>query len=249
MTVTNGQSGTSIDEIAEGIYRIHTPVDIPGGGGFSFNQYLVVDDEPLLFHTGLRRIFPYVQEAVASVLPIERLRYIGFSHFESDECGALNQFLAAAPRAEPLCGKIAAMVSVNDFADRPARVLADGEALSLGRHRVRWFDTPHLPHAWECGFLHEEATSTLLCGDLFTQPGKDNPPVTEADILGPSEALRSHLDYYAHAANTRALFERLAQTRPTTLACMHGSAWRGDGAALLRALADCVAENRAARAA
>ncbi|HLI10564.1 MAG TPA: MBL fold metallo-hydrolase [Alphaproteobacteria bacterium] len=239
MTATHTSSETSIDEIAEGIYRINTPVDIPGGG-FSFNQYLILDEAPLLFHTGLRRLFPQVSAAVARVMPVERLRYIGLSHFEADECGALNQFLAAAPQAEPLCGGLAARISVNDFADRPARTLEDGEALSLGKRRLRWLDTPHLPHAWECGFLSEETTATLLCGDLFTQPGKRTPPLTEGDILGPSEAFRGRLDYYAHAANTRTLLERLAATRPRTLACMHGSAWRGDGAALLRALADRI---------
>jgi glyoxylase-like metal-dependent hydrolase (beta-lactamase superfamily II) len=132
------------------------------------------------------------------------------------------------------------MTSVEDFADRPPRVLADGEALSLGTHSVQWFDTPHLPHAWECGFLMEQHTRTLLCGDLFTQGGADLPPLTESDILGPSEAMRAGLDYYAHAKNSRAMLERLAAVQPTTLACMHGSAWRGDGARLLRALADAL---------
>jgi flavorubredoxin len=229
-----------IDEIADDIYRISVPIDIPGAGGFSFNQYLIVDEAPLLFHTGLRRTFPLVRDAIARVMPPERLRYIGFSHFESDECGALNQFLAIAPHAEPLCGNIAAMVSVNDYADRPPRVISDGETIALGRHAVRWFDTPHLPHAWECGFLFETTTATLLCGDLFTQGGSDNPPLTERDILGPSEAFRKPLDYFAHAPDTRAMLSRLAATRPTTLACMHGSAWRGDGSALLLALADRV---------
>ena len=159
-------------------------------GGFSFNQYLVVDEEPLLFHTGPRRMFPLVREAVAAVLPVERLRHVGFSHFEADECGSLNEFLAVAPQASPLCGRIAAMVSVDDVADRPARALADGERLVLGRHTVRWLDAPHVPHAWECGFLFEERTRTLLCGDLFTQPGAEHQPLTSGDILGQSEAMR-----------------------------------------------------------
>ena len=204
---------TSIDEIADGIYRIFTPIDIPGAGGFSFNQYLIADDEPLLFHTGLRRLFPQICEAVARVMPVERLRWLALSHFEADECGALNQFLAAAPRAEPLCGRIAAMVSVGDYADRAPRALDDGESVLLGRHEVRWLDTPHLPHAWECGFLMESATGTLLCGDLFTQGGSDHPPLIESDILGPSEAFRRQLDYFAHARNTRAMLERLATLR------------------------------------
>ena len=201
-------------------------------------KILIVDDEPLLFHTGPRKMFPLVREAVVSVLPVERLRYIAFSHVEADECGSLNEWLAAAPDSVPLCGNVAAMVSIRDLADREPRALADGELLSLGKHSVRWFDTPHLPHAWECGFLMEEQTSTLLCGDLFTQGGSDLPPVTESDILVPSEAFRKQMDYFSHTKNARAMLEKLASTNPTTLACMHGSAWRGNGAKLLRALAD-----------
>jgi len=215
--ITNPQSGTNVHEIASGIYRINTPVSIPGGPDrFNFNQYLVVDEEPLLFHTGPRKMFPLVREAIAQVMPVERLRYIGLSHYEADECGAMNDFLAAAPKAVPLCGRIAALVSVNDAADRPARALADGETLSLGKHKMRWFDTPHMPHAWECGLMMDTHTRTFFCGDLFTQGGAGDPPVTESDILAPSEAFRSHMDYYAHAPNTRALLERLAATRPTT---------------------------------
>jgi flavorubredoxin len=240
MTITNMQSGTNVHEVAEGIYRINTPVVIEGAGGFSFNQYLIVDDEPLLFHTGPRKMFPLVREAVTSVLPVERLRYIAFSHVESDECGSLNEWLAVAQQSSPLCGTVAALVSMNDLADRPPRALADGERLSLGKHAVRWFDTPHLPHAWECGFLMEERTSTLLCGDLFTQGGADLPPITESDILGPSEAFRHQMDYFSHTKNARGMLDRLASTSPTTLACMHGSVWRGDGAKLLRALADAL---------
>jgi flavorubredoxin len=239
MVITNSQSGTNVHEIADRIYRINTPVVIEGGpGGFSFNQYLIVDDEPLIFHTGPRKMFPLIREAVASVMPVAELRYVAFSHVEADECGSLNEWLAVAPRSMPLCGTVAALVSINDLADRPARALADGERLSLGKHSVQWFDTPHLPHAWECGFLMEERTTTLLCGDLFTQGGADHPPVTESDILGPSEAFRHTMDYYSHTKNGREMLERLASTEPTTLACMHGSAWRGDGARLLRALAN-----------
>jgi flavorubredoxin len=233
--ITNKQSGTNLNEIAPGIYRINTPVETPGGP-FNFNQYLVADDQPLLFHSGPRRMFPLVREAIERVLPLERLRYVGLSHFEADECGALNQFLAAAPHAEPVCSQVAAMVSVNDYADRPARALADGETLDLGRHRLRWLDTPHMPHAWECGLMIDDATRTFFCGDLFTQGGKGEVALTEDDILGPSEAFRAPLDYFAHAPDTGATLERLAALKPETLACMHGSAWRGDGAALLRAL-------------
>jgi flavorubredoxin len=242
MSVTSRQTGTNVYEVAEGIFRINTPVEIPGGGGFSFNQYLVVDDEPLLFHTGPRKLFPLVREAVATILPPERLRYIGLSHVEADECGSLNEWLAAAPQSVPLCGRIAAMVSVEDLADRAPRALADGELLHIGAHLLRWHDTPHLPHAWECGLLMEESTGTLLCGDLFTQAGADLPAMSESDILGPSEDFRRSMDYFSHSTQAPALLERLASTRPTTLACMHGSAWRGDGAALLRALAESLVE-------
>jgi len=241
--VTNPHSGTNIQEIADGIYRINTPVDLPGGpGAFSFNQYLVVDDAPLLFHTGQRGLFPLTSEAVNAILPLEKLRYIGLSHFEADECGALNQFLVAAPNAVPVCGQVAAMVSINDFADRAPRALADGENLELGRHQVRWFDTPHVPHSWECGLMMDMTTRTFFCGDLFTQGGRGETALTSNDILGPSEAFRAPLDYFAHAPHTGALLERLAQENPATLACMHGSAWRGDGAGLLRALAGSLGE-------
>jgi flavorubredoxin len=233
MIVTNSESGTNLYEIADGIYRISTPVP-----NFSFNQYLIVDEAPLLFHTGLRKMFPLVREAVAKVMPVEDLRYVAFSHVEADECGSLNEWLAAAPNSVPVCSTVAAMVSIEDMADRPPKALADGESLSLGKHSVRWFDTPHLPHAWECGYLMEDATKTLLCGDLFTQGGADLPPVTESDILEPSEAFRQQTNYYASASNVRQMLERLASEEPKALACMHGSAWRGDAAGLLRALAD-----------
>jgi len=234
--ITNTQSGTNIQEVADGIFRINTPVAIPGAAGFSFNQYLLVDDAPLLFHTGQRKLFPLVSEAIRAVMPLEKLRYLGLSHFEADECGALNEFLAVAPQAAPLCGKLAAMVSINDFADRAAHALADGEDLSLGRHTLRWFDTPHMPHSWECGLAMDITSGTFFCGDLFTQGGAGATALTEADILGPSEAFRAPMDYFAHAPKTTEILERLAREKPTTLACMHGSAWRGDGAQLLREL-------------
>jgi flavorubredoxin len=243
--ITNKQQGTNIHEIAEGIFRINTPIPIPGGpGAFSFNQYLIVDDAPMLFHTGLRKLFPLVCEAVAAVMPVERLKYIGLSHFEADECGALNDFLAVDPQAAPVCSRIAAMVSIQDFADRAPRALADGEELALGRHTVRWFDTPHMPHAWECGLMMDVHTRTFFCGDLFTQGGTGETALTESDILGPSEAFRSPMDYFAHAPQTSAMLERLAREEPTTLACMHGSAWRGDGARLLRELSAALARTQ-----
>jgi len=247
--ITNHQSGTRIDEIATGIYRINTPLALPGEVGFSFNQYLIVDEAPMLFHSGMRRLFPLVSEAIRAVMPVERLRYVGLSHFEADECGALNEFLAAAPNAVPVCGQVAALVSVNDYANRAPRVLADGELLALGRHTMKWFDTPHVPHAWECGLMLDTASRTFFCGDLFTQGGAGDDALTEADILGPSEAFRKPMDYFAHAPSTRTQLERLAREAPTTLACMHGSAWRGDGAQLLRELAAALEQSQPARAA
>jgi flavorubredoxin len=241
MAVTNRQSGTNVEEIAAGLYRINTPVDL--AGGFSFNQYLIVDEQPLLFHTGLRKMFPLVREAVETVIPARTLRYIAFSHVEADECGSLNDWLAAAPQAVPLCSQVAALVSINDIADRPARTLADGETLSLGRHTVKWLDTPHLPHGWETGYLYETHTRTLLCGDLFTQGGKGQPAVTEADILEPSEGFRHAMDYFSHSTQASELLEKLAKEQPAVLACMHGSAWRGDGAALLRKLSRKLMEH------
>jgi len=237
--ISNQQSSTRIDEIASGIYRISTPVPpeaIPGG--FTFNQYLIVDDAPLLYHTGPRKMFPLVQEAINSVIPVSTLRYIGFSHYEADECGSLNNFLEIAPTAEPLCSGIAKMVSIDDIALRPARALSDGEELSLGSHIIQWIDTPHLPHGWECGHLFESTTKTLFCGDLFTQGGHEHEPLTTQDILSPSEMMRGALDYFSQTKQVHELVEKLARTAPTVLACMHGAAWTGDGAALLRQLAD-----------
>lgn len=236
MAVTNIQSGTNVQEIADNIFRINTPVNI--AGGFSFNQYLIVDDAPLLFHTGPHKLFPLVQEAVESVIAVNTLRYIGFSHYEADECGSLNEWLAAAPQAVPVCSKVAAMVSVNDVALREAHALADGESIALGRHRVKWLDTPHLPHGWETGYLMEDSTKTLLCGDLFTQPGLGETALTEDDILEPSEGFRQAMDYFSHSRHAPALIERLAAESPTTLACMHGSAWKGNGTQLLRSLGE-----------
>ena len=247
--ITNASSGTNVHQIAPALYRINTPVALPGGMGFNFNQYLVDDDEPLLFHTGPKRMFPHVAEAIGKVLPLERLRYVAFSHFEADECGSLNDFLAAAPAAVAVCSQVAAMVSVNDVATRPPRALADGEVLRTGHHAFKWLDAPHVPHAWENGFMMELTTRTMLCGDLFTQGGSGKVALTEGDILGPSEAFRAPMDYYAHAPQTAATLEKLAREQPRTLAVMHGSAWRGDGASLLRALAKTLARPAMAAAA
>ena len=243
MSTTSTATGTRVDEIADGIYRISTKSEVVPGG-FTFNQFLIRDDEPLLFHTGLRGSFSVVKEAIGKVMPIEKLRYVAFSHVEADECGALNQFLAVAPQAVPVCSRTAAMVSVNDLADRPPRALADGETLRLGRHVVQWHDTPHLPHSWESGLMTETTTATFLCGDILTHPGADVPPVTESDILGPSEGLRAAMNYYSQASDAAVMLRRLAQLKPRTLALMHGSSWKGDGAKLLEALADRLSQGK-----
>jgi len=234
----------TVDEIAPDIYRVSTsvpPAVVPGG--FTFNQFLVVADEPLLFHTGLRRMFPAVREAVAHVLgDPARLRWVAFSHVEADECGSLNDWLAVAPQAQPVCSQVAAMTSVGDLADRPPRALADGEELALGGGKqVRWLDAPHLPHNWECGYLFEASTRTLLCGDLFTHGGADLPPLTESEVLGPAEAMRLAMpSSVAVEHHARAILDKLASTEPRTLALMHGSSFHGDGGKLLRALGDAL---------
>lgn len=239
---TNAISNTRIDEVGDGLFRIHTPVPptvVPGG--FSFNQYLLVDDQPLLFHTGPKHMHALVAEAIARVMPVSSLRYVAFSHHESDEDGSVNEFLAAAPRAQALSGRIYAMIN-GDLTTRPPLALSDGETLSLGRRRVTWLDAPHLPHAWECGFLFEETDATLFSSDLFTQPGSEHPALTEADLLEPTEAFRRQLDYASHSSAAPGHLERLAALNPKTLACMHGAAWTGDGSRLLKSLAEAWRE-------
>jgi flavorubredoxin len=232
-----------VDEIARGVYRISTPLDVIPGG-FTFNSYLVDDDEPVLFHTGYRRLFSATLDAVRAVLDPARLRWIGGSHFESDEFGALNDLLAAAPSASAFGSEIGVLTSLTDFASRPARALADGEDFSIGSRRLQWIYTPHVPHGWDCGVLFDQSTGTLFCGDLFTQPGAGLPPVTESEILTASEGMRGMLDYYAHAASTSPILSRLAGLKPSLLACQHGSAYRGDAAALLRELAASLSAPR-----
>ena len=240
MGIVNTESNTRVDEIADRIYRISTPVSVIPGG-FTFNQFLIVDEAPLLFHTGLRKLFPLVRQAVGHVLgDAARLRYVSFSHFEADECGSLNDWLALAPRAEAVCSTTAVMVSVNDVADRPPRALADGEELSLGSRSVRWLDTPHLPHGWESGLMFETGTRTLLCGDLFTAGGADVPPLSSSDVLGPALAMEAAVPYLVHGPHVRPLLEKLARTEPRVLGLMHGSSFQGDGGRALRALADAV---------
>jgi len=236
--ITNIQSGTSIDEIAEGIYRINTPVP-PAvmEGGFSFNQYLVVDDEPLIFHTGPRALFPLVSEAIASVLPVSTLRYISFSHVESDECGAMNEFLAAAPHAQVAHGALGCMVSIDDQADRAPRPLAPDEVLDLGSKRVRNIDSPHVPHGWDAHSIYEETTNTMFCGDLMSQVGQ-GPAITGDDLLEAAGAAEDMFHSTCLTPQTARSIRVLADFAPARLAIMHGSSFEGDGGAALRALAD-----------
>jgi flavorubredoxin len=231
---------TKVDEIAPQIYRLSTCVPDIGPDGFTFNQFLLDDDEPLLFHTGHRSMFPSVAEAITRVMPLDRLRWIGFGHVESDECGAMNDLLAAAPQAQVLFGALGCMISVDELADRPPRPLAEGETVSLGAKRVRHISTPHVPHAWEAGILFEETTRTLLCGDLFTHLG-DGPALTADDIVGPSVAAEDLFGYSSLAPSTASTVARLADLEPSTLALMHGSSYSGDAEAALRALADAYA--------
>jgi len=235
---------STVTEIASDIYRIST---YASDFGIQFNQFLIKDDEPFLMHTGFRKMFGATREAVATVLDPTRLRWIGFSHFESDECGALNEWLAAAPRAQAVCSFVGATVSVDDFAVRPARALADNEVFQTGRHRLRFLATPHVPHCWDAGLFFEETGRTLLCSDLFFQPG-DPPALDTADIVGParnaivggqSGPLAKDMPYTPY---TDATLERLADLGPRTLATMHGASFSGDGSAALRALALVVRE-------
>lgn len=230
---------TRIDEIADGIYRFSTFVpEIGPPAGFVFNQFLILADEPLLFHTGLRRMFPLVREAVSRVLPPESLRWITFGHFEADECGAMNEWLAVAPGAEVAHGHTGCDVSLTDMADRPPRALDNGEVIELGGgKRVRYIDTPHTPHGWDAGLIYEESTGTLMCGDLFTQLG-DGPALTQGDIVGPAIAGEDLFNYASLSPAMGATIRSLAALAPRTLALMHGPSFAGDGAAALSALAD-----------
>lgn len=232
---------TRVDEIAPDIFRIATHVpQIAPPAGFTFCQLLVRAEQPLLFHTGPRGMFPAVSEAVARLIPLASLRYVSFGHVEADECGAMNQWLAAAPESQVVHGRTACMVSLNDLADRAPRALDDGEVLDLGGRRVRWIDTPHVPHGWEAGVVFEETTGALLCGDLFTHLG-NGPAVTDSDILGPAAEAEGAFRATSLGVATAPTIRRLAELKPTTLGLMHGSSWRGDGAAMLNGLADFYA--------
>jgi flavorubredoxin len=240
---------TEIAEIAPGIHRLSTYVaEIAPPMGFTFNQFLVVADEPLLFHCGPRGMFPLVRAALEKIMPVSRLRWIGFGHIESDECGAMNQWLAAAPNAQVVHGQTACMVSLNDLADRPPRALAHNEVLDLGGKKVRYLDTPHVPHAWESGLMFEETTATLFCGDLLAHLG-NGPAVTTASILEAAIAAEEAFQASALTPMTAPTIRGLAALAPKRLAAMHGSSFSGDCAAQLLGLADYYEKAHAAKAA
>ncbi len=228
---------THVAEIADGIYRLSTFVPDVGPTGLTFNQFIVVGDEPLLFHTGLRRMFPLVRAAAATVIDPARLRWITFGHYEADECGSMNDWLAVAPHAAVAHGQTGCDVSLADMADRPPHALADGEIIDLGGgKRVRYLDTPHTPHGWDAGLIYEESTATLFCGDLFTQGG-EAAALVESDIVAPAIATEDVFGYSALNPNMGATLRRLSDLNPKTLALMHGPSFAGDGAGALRDLA------------
>lgn len=239
---------TKMDEIADGIYRFSTWVpEIVPPAGLTFNQFLIDAEQPLLFHTGPKAMFPLVSEAIARVRPVEDLRWITFGHLESDECGAMNRFLAAAPESQVAHGGLGCEVSFNDLCDRPPRPLADGEVIDLGGKRVRHIDTPHVPHNWEARMLFEETTGTLLCGDLFTHLG-NGPAVTTTEIVDAAMEFEATFDNYSSLSpNLPIVIEKLADLQPRTLALMHGSSFTGDGAGALRNLAAAYDERYFAR--
>jgi len=235
---------STVTEIAPDVYRIST---FHPEYGIQFNQFLIKDDEPFLMHTGFRRMFPVTRDAVARVIDPATLRWIGFSHFEPDECGALNEWLGAAPQAQAVCSTVGVMVMMNDFADRPARPLADNEPLEIGRHRLKFLATPHVPHSWDAGLFFEEVDQTLLCSDLFFQPGEREPVIEsgivgrarEAILGGLSSPLAKDMPYTPYTDQT---LRRLADLSPKTLATMHGSSYRGDGRQAILELADIIRE-------
>lgn len=225
---------TTVDEVADGMFRLSTYIP---DADFSFNQYLVTGDDPLLFHTGPRALFPLVRQGIARVLPPESLRWITFGHVEGDECGSLNQWLAISSRAEVAHGALGCMVQVNDLADRAPRPLDAGAVLDTGAHRLRYLPTPHVPHGWDAGLYYDEVTDTLLCGDLFTATGK-HVPTTDVDIVGPAIAAEDLFGATCLTPSTAPTIRALADLHPERLALMHGPVFTGDCDGALHALAD-----------
>jgi flavorubredoxin len=229
---------TRVSEIAAGVYRLSTFVEaVAPPAGFTFNQFLIDADEPMLFHCGHRQMFPLISAAVAKVMPLERLRWISFGHVEADECGSMNLWLGAAPEARIVHGQLGCEISIGDLADRPPHGLADDEVLDIGGRRMRWLGTPHVPHGWEAGCFYEETAGTLFCGDLFTHVG-DGPALTGEDILGAAIAAEQGFHAMTMAPGTSAALQRMAALKPRKLALMHGSSFEGDGSAPLQGLAD-----------
>jgi flavorubredoxin len=229
---------TRIDEIGAGIYRLSIFVpEIAAPAGFTYNHFLILGEEPLLFHCGRRKMFALVSDAVAKIIPVNRLRWLTFGHFEADECGSMNEWLAAAPNAELAHGMIGCRISVADMADRPPRVLADGEVVDIGGKRLRYIDTPHVPHGWDAGVIFEETTQTLFCGDLFAHTG-NSPALTQADIIGPAMAAEDLFKQTSLGPTTAPTIRQLADLKPKLLAAMHGASFFGDGATALKGLAD-----------
>lgn len=232
-------SDTKVDEIGVGIFRLSTWIPGITEHGFTFNQFLLTGDEPFLFHTGMRQLFPQVSRAISQVIPLEQLRWISFGHLEADECGAMNLLLDAAPHAEVIQGPLACMLSLNDMCDRPPVVagVEPGDVQDIGGHRLHFIPTPHVPHNWEAGLWFDETTSTLLAGDLLTHTGKC-PALTESDCVAPALEAESLFRATGLTTNLAPTLDRLAALEPTTLAVMHGASYTGDGAAQLRALSD-----------
>ena len=226
---------TVIEEVTTRIYRLSTYIS---DADFSFNQYLIAAEQPLLFHCGMRGLFPLISHAVAKVIPVARLRWLSFGHWEADESGAMNEWLTAAPQAQVAVGTVGCMISVNDLAPRPPQPLEDGAVLDLGGKRVRYLATPHVPHCWDAGVIFEETTQTLLCGDLFTQIGK-SPALSTADLIGPAMAAEDQFGATALTPHTAATIRRLATLQPKQLALMHGPVYHGACEPALRQLADC----------
>jgi flavorubredoxin len=237
---------TSIHEIADGVFRLSTCVPDVAPGGFTFNQFVVDGDEPLLFHTGPRQMFPLVADAVAKVLDVARLRWVTFGHTEADECGAMNSWLEAAPQAQIAHNGLGCMVSINDMALRPPRPMDDGVVLDIGGHRLRVIATPHVPHGWDAQVLYDEATGTLFCGDLFTQVGDGAALVHDADLIGPALAADDLFGATCLTPSTAPTLRRLAELAPRTLALMHGPTMAGDCSAALTGLAAAYADRLAA---
>jgi flavorubredoxin len=235
---------TNITEIAPDVYRISTFVP---DYQIQFNQFLIKDDQPFLMHTGFRKMFDITREAVSRIIDPTELRWLGFSHFEPDECGALNEWLQVAPASQAVCSVVGSMVMLDDYADRPSRALADNEVLELGKRRLRFLATPHVPHSWDAGLFFEESDHTLLCSDLFFHPG-DPEPLTESDIVGRARdsilagmksPLAKDMPYTPYTDQT---MQRLAQLAPRTFAVMHGSSFRGDGRQAIEDLAAVIRE-------